>query len=159
MTEMPVHVVRSARRKKTVSGRVEGGRIEVRVPSGLAADHEARLVADIVAKVQRRTSSNKVDLSGRARKLARQFDLPEPAEIVWSARQDTRWGSCTPAKRRVRISNRLSSMPAWVLDSVIVHELAHLDVADHGPEFEKLVARYPLTERARGYLIAVGEQR
>ena len=159
MTEIPVHIVRSARRKKTVSGRLDGGRIEVRVPAGLPDDQEARLVADMVARVQRRASSTMVDLTARAEALARRFDLPEPDAIVWSERQNTRWGSCTPAERRIRISNRLASVPTWVLDSVIVHELAHLDVAGHGPEFEKLVTRYPLTERARGYLIAVGEGR
>jgi predicted metal-dependent hydrolase len=42
-----------------------------------------------------------------------------------------------------------------VLDYVIVHELAHLEVAGHNDRFWQLVNRYPLTERARGYLIAV----
>ena len=159
MTEMPVHVIRSARRKKTVSGRVVDGRIEVRVPSGLPSEQESRLVSDMVTKVERRSQSTEVDLMVRARDLARRLRLTEPDEIVWSNRQNTRWGSCTPANRRIRISSRLVSMPTWVLDSVIVHELAHLDVADHGPDFEALVSRYPLTERARGYLIAVGEGR
>jgi predicted metal-dependent hydrolase len=42
-----------------------------------------------------------------------------------------------------------------VLDYLLVHELAHLEVADHGPRFWELVDRYPLTERARGYLMAL----
>jgi len=157
MTDLEVNVVRSPRRRKTVSGRIQEGRIEVRVPAGLSRDSEERLVAEMVSKLKRRTQSTDVDLPTRARQLARQFDLSEPTEIVWSSRQNTRWGSCTPADRRIRISDRLATMPTWVLDSVIVHELAHLEIADHGPDFEELVQRYPLTERARGYLIAVGE--
>ena len=46
-------------------------------------------------------------------------------------------------------------MPAYVLDYVVVHELAHLVVpGGHPPEFWELVRRYPRTERAMGYLEA-----
>jgi hypothetical protein len=56
----------------------------------------------------------------------------------------------------VRISSRLSREPGWVIDYVIVHELAHLSVSGHGPRFWRLVERYPLAERARGFLMARG---
>ena len=67
----------------------------------------------------------------------------------------SRWGSCTPATRTIRLSTRLAAFPDWVIDYVIVHELAHLVVHGHGPDFWDLVNRYPRTERARGYLIAM----
>jgi hypothetical protein len=54
----------------------------------------------------------------------------------------------------VRISDRLATVPGWVVDSVIVHELAHLVVSGHGPDFQALVDQYPMTERARGFLDA-----
>jgi len=66
-----------------------------------------------------------------------------------------RWGSCTYTAGVIRISSRAAKLPAFVLDYLLVHELAHLEHADHGPAFWELVMRYPLTERARGYLMAI----
>ena len=46
-------------------------------------------------------------------------------------------------------------MPDWVIDYVLLHELAHLVVPSHSPAFWTLLSRYPKTERARGYLEGV----
>ncbi|MGI8913207.1 MAG: M48 metallopeptidase family protein, partial [Chloroflexota bacterium] len=59
----------------------------------------------------------------------------------------------------IRLSDRLAQVPDWVRDYVIVHELAHLLRADHSPAFWRLVQRYKLAERARGYLMALGLER
>ena len=150
----PVVVVRSARRKKTVSARLVDGELVVRVPEGLGARREAELVSDMVAKFERRHRSDGIDLGARAAALARRYRLRTPTSIRWVTNQSGRWGSCTPSSGGIRISDRLAGMPTWVLDYVIVHELAHLDVAGHGPEFWAIVERYPRTERARGFLIA-----
>ena len=82
-------------------------------------------------------------------------------ELSWSSlsyvgNQNTRYGSCTVGKASIRLSDVLAGMPDWVRDYVLVHELAHLVVPNHSAEFWALVQRYPLTERARGYLIAKG---
>jgi predicted metal-dependent hydrolase len=66
--------------------------------------------------------------------------------------QNGRWGSCTPADRTIRISDRIQDMPDWVIDYVLLHELAHLVVPSHDDRFWELVGRYPKSERARGYL-------
>jgi predicted metal-dependent hydrolase len=55
----------------------------------------------------------------------------------------------------IRIARRAASLPDWVLDYLVVHELAHLEQSDHGPAFHELENRYPLTERAKGYLMAL----
>ncbi|HEY5890055.1 MAG TPA: M48 family metallopeptidase [Acidimicrobiia bacterium] len=159
MSEWPVQIIRSERRRRTVQALLTDGRIEVRVPAGLDPSEESRLVEGIVAKVVRKQTSASADLVTRATFLARKHDLPEAESIVWSSRQNMRWGSCTPGDKRIRISDRIADAPAWVVDSVIVHELAHIVVRNHGPEFQELVGRYELTERARGYLMAMGEGR
>lgn len=159
MSDLPIDVIRSKRRTRTVQGSLMDGRIRVMVPDGLDPEEETRLVEDIANRISRRATSEGVDLSVRAAELAGRYGLSEPAEIVWSHRQMRRWGSCSPKQGRIRISSRLAGMPDWVLDWVVVHELAHLEVADHGPRFQALARRYELAERAEGYLIAVGEGR
>lgn len=109
-----------------------------------------------MAEMQRRFAAApddaRIDLATAAHHLAKKYDLPEPTTIKWVDNQVSRWGSCTPSDRSIRISARLTRAPRWVLDYVIVHELAHLRHGDHSPAFWKLVGRYPRTERARGFL-------
>lgn len=152
---VPINVITSARRKKTVSARWVGNTIEVRVPEGLPAAERDRHVRVLSERLQRQRSSGMVDLEARARQLARRYDLPVPSSITWSSRQQQRWGSCTPATRAIRISDRMSEFPEWVVDYVIVHELAHLVEANHSPEFHRLVDAFPKAERAEGFLLAV----
>ncbi len=157
-TAMPVEVIRSARRRKTVQARLVDGVLRVHVPAHLSAAEEERWVEELRSRVMRKRTAAGIDLRARAVGLARRHGLPEPAEIDWSDRQQSRWGSCSVESGRIRLSSRLAACPGWVLDYVIVHELAHLVVPGHGPKFWGLVNRYPKTERARGYLIAKDER-
>lgn len=158
MSELAVEVVRSKKRKKTAQAYIVEGRLRVLIPAGLEPETEAGLVADLVRKTTRRISAEGVDLTSRAAKLAKKYGLPTPVSIEWSNRQLRRWGSCTVSEGRIRISDRLASMPDWVLDWVILHEMAHLLVPNHGPLFQQIVNQYKLGERAEGYLIAMTEQ-
>lgn len=151
-----VEVVRSPRRRKTVQAREVNGVLRVSIPATMTKADEERWVVEMVRRMERRSASDAVDLHRRAEHLAARFDLPKPALIKWSDNQEWRWGSCTPSDGSIRISSRLVAEPGWVLDYVIVHELAHLVVPRHGARFWALVNRYPLTERARGFLIARG---
>jgi hypothetical protein len=67
------------------------------------------------------------------------------------------WGSCTFTTGAIRIATRAASLPEWVIDYLVVHELAHLEHSEHGAAFHELENRYPLTERARGYLMAIDQ--
>lgn len=154
VADMPVEVIRSDRRRKSVSARIVDGRVVVRMPRWMTKAQEAEYVQAMVEKLERQHHAGTVDLPERARTLARRYDLPEPRSIRWVSNQARRWGSCTPSTGEIRISDRIAGFPSWVVDAVIVHELAHLVHLHHTPEFWELANRYPRTERAYGYLIA-----
>lgn len=158
-----VEVRRSARRRRTVSAYRDGDRTIVLVPARLSRAEEERWVEAMLTRLRsqetRRRARRDDDLIARARRLSRAHldDRARPADVRWVTNQASRWGSCTPADATIRLSHRLRDMPDWVVDYVVVHELAHLLVADHSPEFWAFVARYPLAERARGYLLGVAD--
>jgi predicted metal-dependent hydrolase len=151
-----VEVVRSARRRKTVSARQVGEVLRVSIPATMTTTEEEHWVGEMTRRFERRARSSLVDLDHRAATLAARFHLPRPDSIRWVDNQRGRWGSCTPVDGSIRISSRLAGFPGWVLDHVIVHELAHLVEPGHGPAFKALVARDPKGERATGFLMAKG---
>jgi predicted metal-dependent hydrolase len=149
-----VEVIRSERRRKTVQARRVNGVVRVTIPATMTRAEEERWVAEMVRRLERSTGAEAVDLEERAAALAERYELPRPASIRWVDNQELRWGSCTPVDGSIRISSKLLAEPGWVLDYVIVHELAHLVVPGHGAKFWGLVDRYPMAERARGWLMA-----
>lgn len=153
---MNVEVIRSPRRRKTVQARRVNGVVRVTIPATMTRAEEERWVAEMVRRLERSTGADGIDLEERAAQLADRYELPRPTTIRWVDNQELRWGSCTPIDGSIRISSKLLAEPGWVLDYVIVHELAHLTVPGHGPSFWALVERYPRAERARGFLIARG---
>ncbi len=97
-------------------------------------------------------------LERRARELNRRHF---GGRLTWTsigfADMNSRWGSCSFTDGAIRVARRAARLPEWVLDYLVVHELAHLEHSDHGPAFHELENRYPLTERAKGYLMALDQ--
>ncbi|MCP5026830.1 MAG: M48 family metallopeptidase [Actinomycetia bacterium] len=150
-------VVRSPKRRKTVEAKLRGQTIELRIPASMSADEEAHWVAEMRRRFERARDANRIDLAQRAGELCAEYGLPQPITIRWVDNQQSRWASCTPSTSTIRISQAAARFPAWVIDYLLVHELAHLVHADHSSGFWSLVNRYPRTERARGYLAAKSE--
>ena len=153
---MQVEVIRSARRRKTIHAVERNGSVRLSIPHTLSKAEEQHWAEVMVRRLERQRDASRIDVRRRARQLADRFNLPRPQSIRWANNQNSLWGSCTPGDGTIRISARLAAYPRWVLDYVIVHELAHLRYHSHGPRFRALVDRYPLAERARGFLIAKG---
>jgi predicted metal-dependent hydrolase len=153
-----VEVRRSKRRRRTVSAYREGDRIVVMIPATLTRAEEREWVATMLAKLERsekRRRPSDDDLMRRAHDLSNRYlgGMAEPESVRWVDNQMSRWGSCTPGDRTIRLSARLQGMPAWVIDYVLVHELAHLLESGHDARFWAWVDRYPQAEKAKGYLL------
>ncbi|MFD4027648.1 M48 family metallopeptidase [Streptomyces sp. NPDC058576] len=155
-----VEVRRSTRRRKSVSAYREGDRTIVLIPARMSEAEERRWVGvmlDKLAAQENKRVLGDTELEERAARLSAQYfdGRARPVSVRWVTNQNTRWGSCTPAEGSIRLSHRLQGMPEYVVDYVLLHELAHLLVPGHGPRFWRLLEAYPRTERARGYLEGV----
>ncbi|MGB3764117.1 MAG: M48 family metallopeptidase [Ornithinimicrobium sp.] len=162
-----VEIRRSARRRRTVSARIEGERIVVLMPSGLSDGQERRHVEKLVAGLRRQRHRRELvadDLLSRVAPLVGAY-LPDHPDVEvrcrsvrWVSNQQTRWGSCTPSSGTIRITDRIRGAPAWVVDAVLLHELAHLVEPGHGPAFRALMGRYPRYAQAQAFLAGVAWQ-
>ncbi len=158
--DWPVEIRRSRKRRKTVNAQIKDGVLVVQAPAAMSD----RDLEPIIAKLRKRleaklvvTPQTNAELEKRAKQLNKKYfnGRLQWEELKYVTNQNKRYGSCSPTQRKIRLNHRLASMPEFVRDYVIVHELAHLEQANHGPKFWELVYNYPLTERARGYLMAV----
>jgi predicted metal-dependent hydrolase len=158
----PVRIVASRKRRRTVSARLRSGVLELLVPAWMPSterEHWAEVMRRRLGRQRDRARPTDERLLERAVVLN---DRHFGGRLRWSsigyAEMEHRWGSCTFTNGAIRIARRAASLPAWVVDYLIVHELAHLEHSDHGPAFHEMENRYPLTERAKGYLMAVDQQ-
>ena len=152
-----VEVRVSSRRRKTSEARWVEGRIVVSLPAHLDLASRQKTVDWLVQRLLTRYPPNS-DMSDDAL-FARAASLSErylsgvrPASVRWVTNQTSRWGSCSWYSGEIRVSHRLRVVPKWVLDSVLVHELAHLTHPDHSPAFHRLANRYPRHEEAGVFL-------
>lgn len=152
-----VEVRRSKQRRRTIQARLEGDRIIVMIPAAYTKAQERnaveQMVARLLARAPRRRTSDE-ELMKRAKQLSDSYlgGLARPESVRWVSNQRSRWGSCTPGERTIRLSERLQGMPGWVVDYVLVHELAHLIEPSHSDEFWAWVHNFPQAEKAKGYL-------
>ena len=155
--EGEIVVIRSNRRKKSISAYRQGGRIVISIPARLSKADERAIVPEMIAKIRGQEASKtpgEAQLAARIDQLLTEL-APEittrPASVVWRPMRE-RWGSCTSVDRRIRISDRLKMAPEYALDYVLFHEAIHLQYFDHGEEFTEVLNRFEDSELASAYL-------
>jgi len=156
---LPVRVITSRKRRRTVAARLRSGVLELLVPATMPhaeREHWAQVMSRRLQRRAERSRPSDERLLDRARKLnQRHFEGRLRWTSIGFADMERLWGSCIFTEGAIRIARRAASLPDWVLDYLLMHELAHLVHSDHGADFHELENRYPLTERAKGYLLAL----
>lgn len=164
----PVVVRRSARRRRTVAAFWENGTAVVAIPANFTKAQEGEWVHRMLDKLRlqgvrrstvagRRRPATDTALASHAAELSGKYlaGRAVPSSVRWVSNQNSRWGSATPADGTIRLSDKLRTMPQWVIDYVLLHELAHLLVAGHNAAFWRLLEAYPETQRAKAFLEGV----
>ena len=155
----PVRIITSRKRRRTVSARLRSGVLELLVPATMSHSERQHWAEVMSRRLERRAERSRPSderLQQLASKLnARHFGGNLRWTSIGFADMERLWGSCTFTDGAIRIARRAAPLPDWVLEYLLVHELAHLVHSDHGAEFHELENRYPLMERAKGYLLAL----
>ena len=161
MNQNNVKIIRSAKRKKTIQAKMVKDKLYVYIPNSLTESEEQEWIKRMKKRFEKKKQLRKLNsndlLYNRAQHLNKKyFDGHLDFDIRYVSNQRKRVGSCSPDRKTIRISDRISNMPRWVQDYVIIHELAHLIYPNHSKEFWEKVHQYKYVERAKGYLIAIG---
>jgi len=159
---MEIKIIRSRRRKRTVSARMNKDILVVNAPAWLPEERLGKIVADFTSKFEKKRIKEELDKKQSLPEIAARLNNRyfgnklKINSIEYVTGQRSKFGCCDYRSAAIRISHRIGLMPEWVRDYVIIHEMAHLIEPNHGSLFWDIVSRYKLTERARGYLMAVG---
>jgi len=159
-----IEIIRSKIRKRTVSARVVKDILIVRAPQNIPENRLQKVIGELKSKIERKHLREELNkdkfLVQRADEFNRLYfsNKLKISSIEYVTSQNSKYGCCNYSTGCIRISHRISSMPKWVRNYVILHELAHLAVPNHSKAFWEIVNRYKLSERARGFLMAAGKK-
>jgi predicted metal-dependent hydrolase len=155
-----VVIIRSKKRKSSIEAKIVKEKLFIYLPITVNNVEEKKWIEKMTKwsqNYQKKKELNSSNLLKRAEELNKKyFKGTLDFSIKFVTNQNTRFGSCTFSTKTIRISDKIAKMPRWVQDYVIIHELTHIIHPNHTKKFWEKVKEYKYTERARGYLIAVG---
>ena len=124
---------------------LDGGEIVLSAPEGAGVAGRRQALLELYRRELERAIPPLVE------KYASALGVAAPA---WSLRDmRTRWGSCTPRRGTVRFALGLAAQPPVCLEYVVAHELAHLRIHGHGPDFHDLLQSVFPREREAAALL------
>ena len=97
----------------------------------------------------------KQELAGRGEQLLQAWEKKMGVHHtgIKVHRMKTRWGSCNVRTGGINLNTLLACWPQECLEYIVVHELAHLQEANHSPRFHAIVERYLPQWRERKKLL------
>ncbi|MBN1564788.1 MAG: M48 family metallopeptidase [Anaerolineae bacterium] len=158
---LTVEATKDNRLRKSIRWTLKQETIQVRFPAHISTAELDRLLEDIIDRVRKQRArarqQNDDDLEQRAQAINTRYFQSELQwhTIRWVGNMKRRLGSCTEGGTTdgdIRISDRIKHWPDYVIDYIVAHELAHRKYPNHSRAFWDYVARYPHTERARGFI-------
>lgn len=159
---MDVKINYSNKRSRTISARLINGSLLVNAPAAMPRERLEKIIDNFKVRFERRKLKEELNKTRPLTEIAAKLNdryfngKLKINSIEYSTGQNSGFGCCNHWDASIRISHRLSRMPEWVRNYVIVHEMAHLVEPNHNAAFWNIVSRYELAERAKGYLMAVG---
>lgn len=133
--ELPLVLAEADVRKP--SARLDGGSLLAVTSRGLPEDERRESVRAVLVAWYRAQAAQL--LTGSVSRWLPAMGRTEMPRVL-VREQKTRWGSCS-ADGTLRFSWRLAMVEQELIDSVAVHELAHLEVMNHSPAFWDVVLR------------------
>jgi predicted metal-dependent hydrolase len=158
---LTIAVEADVRLRRWARWRLQGQTVHLRVPHSMSRAQIDKIIEDILPRIvkQRKRAKRQADtsLTDRAQSLNRQYfggDLSWHT-IRWASNMKHRLGSFTTGGTTdgdIRISERIRNWPGYVIDYVLAHEICHRKYPNHSQEFWACLSRYPLMDKALGFL-------
>ena len=159
---MEVRIIRSRRRRRTISARIVKDTLLVSAPQFLPPERLEKIISGFKVKFERKKIKEELDRSQDLKEIAASLNERffgnklKINSIEYVTGQNRKYGCCNYRTADIRISHRIGLMPQWVRDYVLIHEMAHLIEPNHSKDFWDIVSRYELAERAKGFLMGAG---
>lgn len=147
--------VTRSHKRKTTEIRVNFDGVEIKVPAGLPDSEIRKIISrkknwilksqQKFTELRRRNSPDTRNPKELAHVETKTWEMASkmgvrPSEVIFKHLK-SRWGSCDESGV-ITLNLALLDAPERIIDYVIIHELCHLKIPDHSPQFWNMVYKY-----------------